>query len=91
MESPDEVFDFPAGEHGKVCNGLRSGGVVVEHHQHAGRRRSGGRDSVGHLLGRDLELRGKGGQNVCFKGTVHSVVSKLYCGTIFVRCQTSGV
>jgi hypothetical protein len=65
-EGPDEVLYVPAGEHGQVCHGLRSGGVVVEHYQDTRGLRVGGGQGAGHQFGGNPDLGRVGGQNVCF-------------------------
>ncbi len=67
-EGPDEVLDLPAGEHGQIRNGLRSGGVVVEHYEHPGGLRAGRGDGVGNQAGGNPDFGREGGQDVCFKG-----------------------
>jgi len=45
-ERPAEVLSLPPGEHGEVGDGLGPGGIVVEHHEHPGRRRNRGGDGT---------------------------------------------
>ena len=67
VEGPGEVGDFPAGEDRQVRDGLRAGGVVVEHYQDPGGRRGRGLQGFGDGPGGNPDLRREGGQHICFE------------------------